>query len=151
MRQIEIEVGGQWVENPVSYLPGVIGTATLLDDEAPQICEALWNALPIETRTIHAFNAGQTWRTEKNFQIVPEGVVENYHAEWDPGDIVFFNFPKAPLYKIFFIYGNAKVPIEATGFMSVIAKVDENFDGLDKISRRILYEGPKNVTIRRKE
>ena len=102
MRRIEIEIGGQWVENPVTYLPGVIGTATLLDDEAPQICEGLWNALPIETRTIHAFNAGQTWRTEKNYQIAPEGVVEN-------------------------------------------------FDQLDKISRRILYEGPKNVTIRRKE
>ena len=151
MRRIEIEIGGQWVENPVTYLPGVIGTATLLDDEAPQICEGLWNALPIETRTIHAFNAGQTWRTEKNYQIAPEGVVENFEQKLEPGDIVFLNFPEGPLFKLFFVYGNARVPDQANGLMSVVARVDENFDQLDKISRRILYEGPKNVTIRRKE
>ncbi len=151
MRKIEIEIGGQWVENPVMYLPGVIGAATLLDDKAPQICEALWNALPIETRTIHAFNAGQTWRTEKNFELVPAGVVENFHEAFEPGDIAFLNFPQLPLFKIFFIYGNARVPSQANSLMSIIAKVDENFDGLDKISRRILYEGPKNVTIRRRE
>tara|TARA_B100001750_G_C15387773_1_gene535846 strand:- start:490 stop:945 length:456 start_codon:yes stop_codon:yes gene_type:complete len=151
LRKIEIEIGGQWVENPVSYLPGVISTATLLDDLAPQICEGLWNALPIETRTIHAFHSGQTWRTEKNFQIAPDGVVENFQETLEPGDIVFLNFPEGPLFKIFFVYGIARVPTEANGLMSVIGKIDENFDGLDKMSRRILYEGPKNVTIRRKE
>ena len=151
MRKIEIEIGGQWVENPVAYLPGVVGTITLLDDKAPQICDALWNALPLETRTIHAFNAGQTWRTEKNFKLVADDMAENASESLEPGDIVFLNFPRIPLFKIFFVYGNARVPTEARGLMSTIGKVDENFDGLDKISRRILYEGPKNVTLRRRE
>jgi hypothetical protein len=148
MRKIEIEIGGQWVENPVAYLPGVVGAATLLEDRAPQICEALWNALPIETRTIHAFQAGQTWRTEKNIELVSPGVVENYQETWQQGDIIYLNSPELPLFKVFFVYGNARPPSDQ---MSVIARVDENFDQLDKISRRILYEGPKNVTIRRRE
>ena len=148
MRKIEIEIGGQWVENPVSYLPGVIGTATLFDEKAPQICNALWNSLPINTRTIHAYQAGQTWRTEKNFELVAPNVIENYLDEWEPGYIVYLNKPELPLFKIFLVYGNGRPPAKE---MSVIGKVDYNFDGLDKISRRILYEGPKNVTFRRKE
>ena len=148
MRKIEIEIGGQWVENPVMYLPGVIGTATLLDDKAPLICEALWNALPIETRTIHAFQAGQTWRTEKNFPLVEKGIVENYQDTWQPGDIIYLNRPELPLFKVFFVYGNARPPSDQ---MSLIAKVDENLEELANISRRILYEGPMNVTIRRRE
>ena len=94
MRKIEIEIGGQWVENPVAYLPGVVGTITLLDDKAPQICDALWNALPLETRTIHAFNAGQTWRTEKNFKLVADDMAENASESLEPGRHRVFELPK---------------------------------------------------------
>lgn len=148
MRRIEIEIGGMWVENPVTYLPGVIGTAVLLEDKAPQICEALWKALPFETRTIHAFQAGQTWRTEKNYPLVAKGVVENFIQEWEPGYVIYLNNADLPLYKVFFVYGKAKAP--ASQF-SVIAKVDSNLEGLVNMSRRILYEGPKSITFRRKE
>ena len=151
MKRIQIELGGLWVENPVTYLPGVIGAATLFEDKAPKICEALWKALPIETRTIHAYNAGQTWRTEKNFPLVPAGVVENFHETFEPGNLVYLNFPEGPLFKIFLVYGAAKVPVQAKSSMSIIGKVDENLEWLVNMSRRILYEGPKNIAFRRIE
>ncbi len=147
MRKIEIEIGGIWVENPVMYLPGVVGAATLLEDKAPQTCQALWDTLPIEDRTIHAYSAGQAWRAAGNYKLVPEGVVENPAESLEPGDIVHLNMPHIPLLKIFMVYGNARPPVP----LSIIAKVDENLDELIKMSRRILYEGPKNVTIRRRE
>ena len=151
MRKIEIEIGGMWVENPVMYLPGVIGAATLLDDLAPKTCQALWDILPIETRTIHTFRAGQGWRTEKNYQLQPaDAPIENLVAggtRLQPGDMVYNNNHQIPLLKIFMAYGGAAWPGDA----SLIAKVDENLDELIKISRRILYEGAKNVTFRRKE
>ncbi len=132
------------------YLPGVVAVATLLEDKVPRACQALWEMLPIETRTIHAFNAGQTWRTEKNYQLLQEGGSENLpQGSFEVGDIAHLNLPDIPLFKIFFIYGMSKTTRPDS--MSVIAKVDENLDELVKMSRRILYEGPKNVTIRRIE
>ena len=149
MRRIEIEVGGQWVENPVMYLPGVVATATLLEDRAPRACQALWDMLPIETRTVHAFNAGQTWRTEQNYNLSPDGVSENPpDGPFEVGAIAHLNIPDIPLYKIFFIYGNSRTTRPHS--MSIIGRVDESLEELINMSRRILYEGPKNLTIRRK-
>ncbi len=150
MRKIEIEIGGIWVENPVMYIPGVIGAATLLDDLAPQACQALWDMLPIETRTIHTYRSGQGWRTEKNYALQPPGApVENPagNRPLEPGDIVYLNNHDLPLLKIFMTYGRATWLTE----VSLIARVDENLEGLANMSRRILYEGPKSVTFRRRE
>ena len=150
MRKIEIEIGGQWVENPVAYLPGVIATARLSDDKAPKACQALWELLPIETRTIHAFNAGQTWRTEKNYQLMPEGISENPpKGAFEVGDMAHLNIADIPLFKTFFIYGISKTTRPES--MSVIAKVEDNLEELVNMSRRILYQGPMNLSIRRKE
>lgn len=147
MRKIEIEIGGQWVENPVMYLPGVIGAATLLDGLAPETCQALWDLLPIETRTTHTFAAGQGWRTERNYVLrSAEAAVENLTQDLKPGDIIYHHSPGMGNYKIFMCYGIARWPMPAT----LIARVDENLDELVKMSRRILYEGPKNVAFRRR-
>ena len=148
MRKIEIEIGGLWVENPVMYLPGVIGAATLLDDLAPKTCQALWDILPIETRTIQTFRAGQNWRTEGNYELQPrDAPAENPTTSVEPGDIYYMNDHNLGLLKIFMTYGRA----QPTAPRTVIARIDENLDELINVSRRILYEGPKNVALRRKE
>ena len=148
MRKIEIELNGQWVENPVSYLPGVISEAILLDEEAPETCQALWDSLPIHTRTIHTFAAGQCWRTESNHELrQKDAPIENMVQEISPGDILYHDSRGMGNYKIAFCYGNAKWPLPA----SHIARIDKNLEGLVNMSRRILYEGPITVTIRRKE
>ncbi len=149
MRKIEIEIGGLWVENPVMYITGVIGAATLLDDLAPGTCQALWDILPIETRTIHTYRAGQNWRTEGNYQLQPrDAPVENPATSMEPGEMWYMNAHDQGLLKIFMCYSGRARPM---GPRTLIARVDENLDELIEISRRILYEGPKNVTIRRRE
>lgn len=151
MRKIEIELGGIWVENPVMYIAGAVAAATLQDEDAPETCQALWDILPIHTRTIHTFLAGQNWRTEGNYELRPEGApMENLVGGGKPlgvGDVAYRSTRQAGLFKIFVTYGNAVPDLPRT----LIAKIDENLEELVKVSRRILYEGPKNVTIRRRE
>ena len=109
MRKIEVEIGGQAVENPEGYLPGVIGAATLLDDLAPKTCQALWDILPIETRTIHTFRLGQTWRTEANYKLTESGSPEeNLAAEQtrlEPGTIFYFRPGNDTKFKLMMVYG----------------------------------------------
>ena len=148
MRRIEIELNGQWVENPVMYLPGVVGEAVLLEDEAPETCRALWDALPIETRTTHTFAAGQCWRTEKNYELRKEvDPIENVAQDMQPGDVFYHDSRGMGNYKIAFCYGMARWPVPACH----IARIDKNLEELVNMSRRILYQGPINVTIRRIE
>ena len=150
MRKIEIELGGMFVENPEGYLPGVIGAATLLDDLAPKTCEALWQALPLTSRTIHTFQLGQTWRTEANYRLTASGKPEENLAPevavLAPGSLYYFK--PGEKFKIMMVYGSSHS--YATTRMSHIANVDENLDGLITACRRILYQGPLSVTIRRR-
>lgn len=71
MRQIEIQIG----ENTI--------IATLLDDKAPKTCNALWNALPIETTVHQAKMAGgeMFWVTPSMLVQEDENPVKNYAAE----------------------------------------------------------------------
>lgn len=150
MRKIEIEIGAIEVENPVARLPGEVGTATLLEDLAPKACRALWEALPIETRTIHVFWQGQAWRTEGNYPLLPVNELpENPASETQlvPGDIVYFAPRNTGLFKVMMVYGRASAGRDVQACL--IAKVEGNLEGLVRMSRRILYEGPKIVSIRR--
>ena len=103
--------------------------------------------MPIYTRTIHTFAAGQCWRTESNHELrEKDASIENLAQEMIPGDIFYHDSRGMGNYKIAFCYGNAKWPVPACH----IAHIDKNLEGLINMSRRILYEGPITVTIRRK-
>jgi hypothetical protein len=151
MRKIEIELGGMFVENPEEYLPGVIGAATLHDDLAPKTCEALWKMLPITSRTIHTYRLGQTWRTEHNYQLTESGMPEENlapeTARLPIGNIYYFK-PGAK-YKVMMIYNIADSYPRTR--LSHIATIDENLAALVRECRKILYQGPLNITIRRRE
>lgn len=149
--KVEIEIGGQFVENPEGYLPGVIGTASLFEDKAPKTIAALRKILPITDRTIHTFQLGQTWRTEKNYKLTESGAPEeNLFPERDripPGTLIYFK--PGQKYKLLMVYGMSNS--YPTTRLSVIGQVDENLTALVDQCRRILYQGPFNVTIREKK
>ncbi len=148
MRRIIVELGGQWVENPVTRLPGVICEAVLLEDKAPETCKALWDKLPIETRTIHSFGSGQAWRTEGNYELRKAGdPIENVGQDMQPGDIMYHDSRGMGNYKVCFGYGKARWAMPACHF----ARIDKNLEGFIAASRRILYQGPLTLSIRRKE
>ena len=142
MRKIELE------------LEGVTVTARLLDKKAPKTCQALWDALPIiDDRTIHTAWSGSAWRTERNYQLLPEGEpVENVAERLQPGDVIYYANFRIPLLKVGVAYGPAQwlAPFRQPIDVALIAKINENLEQFREVCRRILFEGPKVVSIRRK-
>ncbi len=136
-------------------IEGVKAAATLLDEVAPKTCQALWDVLPIiDDRTIHVAWSGHAWRTDRNYQLRPEGEpVENRAERLGPGDVIYYPNFRIPLLKIGVAYGLAQwlAPFCQPADVALIAKIDENLDEFVGVCRRILYEGPKLVSIRRRE
>ncbi len=142
MRRIEIE------------LDGVVAVARLLEDQAPRACQALWDYLPIHDRTIHVGWSGSAWRTEKNYQVYPQNDPrENLVTELKAGDIIYHANFAIPNLKFGFAYGLAKwlAPYGELLPVDLIGKIEENLDPFVAVCEKILFEGPKNVVIRRKE
>ncbi len=137
MRQIEIEIDG------------VVARAVLFDDKAPRTCAKVWDLLPIEDRTIHVRWSGAAWRTEKNYSL-QLGVVENPVTVLEPGDIIYYDEPRIPLYKIAVAYSRAAWR-DFAGNLTVahIGRITDNLEPFVKACDRILFDGPKAVRIRR--
>ncbi len=142
MRRIEIE------------LDGVVAVARLLDDKAPLTCQALWDCLPIQDRTIHVAWSGAAWRTEKNYPLRPQDAVrENLVTEIQPGDIIYHANFAIPNLKVGFPYGPSQwlAPYGKVLPVDLIGKIEENLKPFIAVCERILFEGPKTVVIRRKD
>jgi hypothetical protein len=137
MRQIELELGG------------VVARAVLLDDKASRTCAKVWDLLPVEDRTIHVRWSGAAWRTEKNYPL-QIGEVENPVTVLEPGDIIYYDDPRFPLYKIGVAYGRAAWR-DFAGDLTVahIGRITDNLEAFVKACDRILFDGPKAVRIRR--
>ena len=71
-------------------LKGVRAVATLLEDEAPRTCNAVWDALPIEGETYHA-----KWAGRELYTLVPPFSAgpgeENATITPIPGDVLYFD------------------------------------------------------------
>jgi hypothetical protein len=71
-------------------LKRVHAVATLLEDEAPRTCNAVWDALPIEGETYHAKWAGRELYTlTPPFPVSPGE--ENATITPIPGDVLYFD------------------------------------------------------------
>lgn len=68
---------------------GVRAIATLLEEEAPRTCAAVWNALPIEGETYHAKWAGRELYTLVPLLATRPGE-ENATITPIPGDVLYF-------------------------------------------------------------
>lgn len=130
----------------------VVAEATLYDAAAPQTTAALWDRLPIRDRTIQTRWSGDAWRTEGNYELLPEGTaVEHVADRLSAGDIIYYPGHRSGLIKIGMAYGNAKwlapfmVPID----VALIGKVDTNLDAFVARCSRIIFEGPLDVEITR--
>lgn len=118
MREMEIQIGD------------TIVLAELLDNEAPQHCNALWDSLPIESTTHHSKLAGG-----QLYFIIPTPLPEELENpvpgnEQQPGDIVY-----APsVQELEIMYSEAGwEPIDFTR----IGRIKENLEGLRRVGRQI--------------
>ena len=133
MRKIEICIGD------------ICFKATLLDEEAPVTCNALWDILPHVNEAHHDDLDGAVFYFSFYHQINPREI-ENYYLlnELKPGDISGIG------YGIIIVYGQ---PAPKPSPENLIARVTEkeDLDKLKKAGYRLWFKPGAKVTVRRVE
>jgi len=142
------------------------GTATpiqLLWDEAPETCEAICRALPIEKPAFHARRSGkELFVLTDPFKLPPH---ENRRLQLHDGDVLFIHFPPTwtddhpdftrsadGIFDIALIYGEDALlrgpdaPVEGSLFGRITPDHREKFRS---ICRRMWMEGTQDVVLRR--
>ena len=69
-------------------------TTELLDEEAPNTCELIWNMLPIQGKTGHTIESGKEVFMELDSK--PKLIAENQTIYEIPGDVVIYFKPTIP-------------------------------------------------------
>lgn len=140
MRRIEID------------FDGTVVTARLLDDKAPELCQAFWDVLPIEDDVAHAQWSGAMFHTVKNdwldFKVDYPWGLENKVGFQAPGDVVYF----PPAKEIAIAYGDAQFCwVTGNLIVSTIAVIEDDLTELVEQAKRMQWEGAKRLTVRRKD
>jgi hypothetical protein len=135
-------------------------TAELLDDEAPSVCRAVWDALPLETDVTHAMYSGQEVYVLLKPLDTPH---ENLTQIPLPGELLYFTEgPTSVLAggktigEICFIYGRGVILKQQEGaptYASLFARVpgDWKYDWTEfaQACKRARREGSKKLRIER--
>src|SRR3990172_1700297 len=126
MRMISIDLGGTTFR------------ARLLDENAPTTCEALWNALSLRGRGVHAQWSGEMFRM---YEHVDLGILEPEvrGAFQHPGEVIYC--PSAR--EIAICYGMARF-CGALGpiYCTPIAEIEGDLELLRWQAERLHLEGP---------
>ncbi len=135
--------------------------AEMLDDEAPGVCQHVWNVLPVEAKVLHGMYSGaEIFAMLENPQPAPQ---ENLVQLPLPGELVYFfdeNIRAAggrkPVAEIALVYGRGVVLRAHEGVpthCSLFARIagDWKYDWVDfaKACKRVRWEGPQVLRIER--
>ena len=140
MKRIQIRVGDVECE------------AELFEESAPQTVNELWESLPILDRTIQVRWSGDAWRTEGDYELVPDGTpLENVAERLSAGDIIYFPSTQTPNRKVGIAYGSAQwlAPFMEPVDVAYIGKIDTNLDEFVACCQRIIFDGPLEIEIKR--
>lgn len=130
--------------------------ATLLEEEAPRTCAAVWNALPLEGETFHA-----KWAGRELYTLVPPLASrpgeENATITPIPGDVLYFDVPPDTidlpvalrrahpkgLVDIAVFYGRNNLLLGPAGFMpgNLFATITEGLDEYARACAELFREG----------
>ncbi|HLI09527.1 MAG TPA: cyclophilin-like fold protein [Ktedonobacteraceae bacterium] len=114
-------------------------SAQLLEEEAPQLSQCMWENLPIEGFSVHAKFAGREIIVMVPFYAEPENEILNVQ----PGDIGYY--PGRQTICIF--YGDT----QPFGYVSVFARIVDGLDRLMAAGDQLLREGMLPVNLTREE
>lgn len=136
--------------------------ADLFEDEAPTICDAIWDILPYEGSVVHAMYSGEEVPTfldlDEPLELEPENVA--YH--FGPGDMGYYRMDwDEPEYtrvyeeyeEIAFVYGrNATLRKDAdrTVGIGLFGTITENLDVFASSCQRLHTEGEKAIRIEKR-
>lgn len=124
----------------------------LFDDLAPETARGFAAALPIIDRTIQVRWSGDAWRTEKNYELRPQGApVENVAGRLSAGDIIYFPGWGSGNIKIGIAYGEAQwlgpfmVPVDVCH----VGRLTDGIEDFVAVCQRVIFDGPLDVQINR--
>ncbi|MEW5979002.1 MAG: DUF3830 family protein [Acidobacteriota bacterium] len=135
--------------------------AELLDDEAPRVCQQVWEMLPLENKTIHGqYSGAEIFVLVEPPQPAPS---ENLTQIPLPGEIFYFfdgggnvTSGSEPAAEICVVYGRGVTLRGPEGFptyASLIARIpgDWKYDWqpFAQACRRVRFEGPQRLRIER--
>jgi hypothetical protein len=142
---------------------GESAVAEMLEDEAPAVCQHVWEILPIESKVIHGMYSGaEVFALLDNPKSLPP---ENLCQLPLPGELLYFYDgssnvanSKKPVAEIVLVYGRGVVlrgPEGVPTHCSLFARIpgDWKYDWVDfsKACRRARWEGPHLLRIERVE
>jgi Protein of unknown function (DUF3830) len=137
--------------------------AEMLEDEAPAVCQHVWEILPVESKVIHGMYSGaEVFALLDNPKPMPP---ENLCQLPLPGELLYFYDgssnvanSKKPVAEIVLAYGRGVVlrgPEGVPTHCSLFARIpgDWKYDWVDfsKACRRARWEGPHVLRIERVE
>jgi hypothetical protein len=139
---------------------GESAVAELLEEDAPNTCEHVWNLLPLEGKTIHGQYSGAEvfLLVDDRHQVPPENLTQMPL----PGELLYYfgaaGGRKEPVKEICVIYGRGVVARGHEGVPShdtLFARIpgDWKYDWVDfaNACRRVRFEGPQILRIERAE
>ncbi len=119
--------------------------ARLRDDLAPATCDALWNALPLRGRAVHAQWSGEMFRMYEPVDLdIPAPEVRG--AFQHPGEVVYC--PTA--HEIAICYGVARFR-GALGpvYCTPVAEIEDDLDALRARAARLPWDGAQTLVFAR--
>ena len=135
--------------------------AELLDDEAPQVCQLIWELLPVQTKVIHGMYSGaEVFAMLSDPKPAPQ---QNMVQLPLPGELLYFYDPstgavgaKKPVAEIVIVYGRGVVLRAHEGVPTHCALFgripgDWKYDWLTfaQECRKARWEGPHELRIER--
>ena len=135
--------------------------AELLDDEAPTVCQHVWDVLPVETKVIHGMYSG--FEVFAMLENPKPAANENMVQLPLPGEILYFYDPstgaagaRKPVAEIVVVYGRGVVLRAHEGVpthCALFARIpgDWKYDWVEfaKECRKARWEGPQVLRIER--
>ena len=137
---------------------GVSAVAELLEERAPETCRAVWDALPLEGRTIHGMYSGPELfiradhlppvPPENQIHRAPVGIVGYWRVEGGK----YANSPNAACEIVWIYAGGAAImgPDGQPTWVNLFAQIrPEGSEAFYAASRRVRTEGPRTLRIER--
>ena len=135
--------------------------AEMLEEDAPQVCDHVWNVLPVQTKAIHGMYSGaEVFALLDNPRPAP---AENLCQLPLPGELLYFfdgtsnvANSKKPVAEICVVYGRGVtlrgpegVPTHCSLFARIPGDWKHDWTDFAKACRRARWEGPQELRIER--
>ncbi len=141
------------------FVDGPEVTATLLEDQAPKTCEAIWQLLPLKVSVIHDIWSGrQIFAPLDSSPGIPP---ENLSMYAVPGDLYYYERPahldrgrpygRLEMAEVGIVYGRDSQPWGPRGpkVVNAFATITDGLSTFAEMCERMITEGSKPLEITR--